>query len=855
LADRCEIYFEDSLISKERILKKYAEFFASALSGGEHAVSIALHTGSVCFNVLAYIVAALGCIRFDGTDPETIVASLNIGDMVLYKNKRYRWLGRENKFNQLFCKLEQDGVGKNGPETLYIPYEKNKHLLKPYRGESNITDGRGIKKTNANRADFISYLFGNDARDIPSITEVSTVVVAERKVFERIVKGVRIIYGNGERKAIPLLDLVTASYYADGGKEYPLGGNAGKNNPVLKVAGKVSTARDLALDKSGSRVIGLMVINPDAIQKGGSELSDLLNRESLKFAHVAGAIDNEGIGNIVAEQSESLVFACTREFLSQNSLPPEENNPLTAELERQINKIVNNKLTVIPVDGGCSWEIYEKVKKALFTLRKSDLRDDLKQHFIRSAYSLLNMFTTAVFPMRMLETAISKGVVCGETIGTRLEELKESAKNAESMGALCADISEALSGMYARIVDDCPKQIALKAQLRDSKARKIAVIVPKPFYIDILKIDSELCGYDADFVTANRFDGTTDYDQIVVAGNFSGKRFDPLKSKAAADIRILLYDCEMHIFKRNERKAGKFERVLNSMLGICKDERDDAMIADDEDSINIFEDESVELERFIEEFDINRYAVKGIYGNTSADVKEVYAVGRFADGERILFSEYYSAVVFDETNRKVAETSVAALAPGDLLVFANRDDYTRNTVDHIYESLQESGKFDAKISAATKKAAHWKETLRGYQNARNLSYGALAEGLHKQGSSLRESAVRQWLAEESHIVGPREAKTLEHIAQLTQDSELLEDAAGCFEACRIVRSRRKKILDLISKAIAEKLSGKMPPKGSELEIVYYNIEKLCTMLRLEFVSVLDEPKRVPINLINKPLSE
>jgi Ethanolamine utilization protein EutJ (predicted chaperonin) len=111
------------------------------------------------------------------------------------------------------------------------------------------------------------------------------------------------------------------------------------------------------------------------------------------------------------------------------------------------------------------------------------------------------------------------------------------------------------------------------------------------------------------------------------------------------------------------------------------------------------------------------------------------------------------------------------------------------------------------------------------------------------------------LIEESHIVGPREVKTLEHIAQLTRDHRLLEDTGGYFEACRIVRRQRKKILDLIGKAIVQKLGGRIPIKGGELEIVFNNVERLSTTLELEIISVLDEPKTVPVNLINKPLSE
>ena len=58
----CDIYFEDFLISKEMLLRKYREFFAEAISAKERVSYVTLHTGSICFDVIAYIIAALICI-------------------------------------------------------------------------------------------------------------------------------------------------------------------------------------------------------------------------------------------------------------------------------------------------------------------------------------------------------------------------------------------------------------------------------------------------------------------------------------------------------------------------------------------------------------------------------------------------------------------------------------------------------------------------------------------------------------------------------------------------------------------------------------------------------------------------
>ena len=120
---------------------------------------------------------------------------------------------------------------------------------------------------------------------------------------------------------------------------------------------------------------------------------------------------------------------------------------------------------------------------------------------------------------------------------------------------------------------------------------------------------------------------------------------------------------------------------------------------------------------------------------------------------------------------------------------------------------------------------------------------------------MQEQGIRQWLVSDSHIVGPREESTLRQIAEMTQDPDLLSDVSGYFNACRTVRRQRIKILELIAKAIEDKLSGNQPPHGSELEIVYNNVENLSETLELEVITLLDEGVSVPINLINKPITD
>ena len=203
--------------------------------------------------------------------------------MVLFKGQRYRWKGIRKECGNLCMVIEQDGKGKNGKTVSYLPLERNKHLIRPYYGDSQITDGRGVKRRKTNREDFLSFAFDVDVAEIPTQIDVAIVIVAERGTFGEICKQVRIVYGEG--KSVSLLDIIPAAYYTSSGEEHQYGLNPTKAEPVLKVTRKISTARDLVLDKHGNKVVGLLVTGGVALTENGSELADLLRRKVAGMAY------------------------------------------------------------------------------------------------------------------------------------------------------------------------------------------------------------------------------------------------------------------------------------------------------------------------------------------------------------------------------------------------------------------------------------------------------------------------------------------------------------------------------------------------------------------------------------------
>jgi len=867
IEEKCDIFYDDALLSKERIIEKYLKFFASQFDPTTRSVSFAFHTGSLCFDVVSIAAIAIGCLAYEYSTNDEILSALNKDDMVLFRGERYRWGGVEYfSIHPDAPKIEcvvlwQDAKGKNGPTSLRMPFNKCKHLIKPYLGTSSVTDGRGIRKTKSNRNDFISYILDIPPEDVPAALDLAVVVVADKNVFIEICKHLIIRYK--EDRSVRLTDIVPVSYYTSNGERFQIEKNASKSEAVLKVTCNMSMARNLVLDRNGNTVIGLLVQNSETLDINSAELNDLLRRRSLKFAYVTTPFNSDSCTFAMEKYESAKMFACTKALLSDSDYEVRSPNKLTNELNRQITNILVHKTNTITIKGFCSWNQYKKIKEKLYTVKQSQWSGEDRDDFILSAIALMNLFQTSFFSMKRMERAILSGEINPTIVSPeeRIEKLMEIASGTMYMRDQCSEIVSALLEMYSFLYDSSPKEAALIAFLKENHNRKVALIVPKAYYIKIFEntflneFQNVVC------VTSNRFDMHDKFDIIVATGDIIGKKFDAIQCFSAPDVTLLLYESEEKTFSYRKKRSVKSEHKLNARIkGLIGDEYQNASDPEESNDTEVTEHTMQafsDLDTFAESigmFDIRKFTV-GNSGGESNTTAEVQFVGTFVSGERILFSKYYSAVVLDRNENTVNEKKPDKLLPGDILVFTKRNDYTSNIVDSIFDRLMQSKKLSVEVQDAAEKSCYWKEALLEYKESNSLTYRSVAKELKKHGSSLQEMTVRQWLNEESHIIGPRDLKTMKIIAQVTQDPYLLKDPEGYFDACRIVRHYRREILLLIAQAVNDRLSNKHPKHGSVFEVVYENIDRLSETLELENIYKLDNTETVNIGMVNRPISE
>ena len=870
MAEKCGIFYDDLLISSEDIIENYLRFFSAQFNLEQKVTSFAFHTGSLCFDVASVAALMLACFVYNLSSNEDILKSLSIGDMVLFKGERYRWNGITtavpglHTIDKEYVCLIQDGKGKNGASSTYIPYDINKAKIRPYFGDSVVTDGRGIRRNNNNRNEFLSYVLEIPESDVPSTLNVSVVVIADKNRFIDICQHLYISYK--DEKKVQLTDIVPVSYFTESGEEMQIGQNLSKAEAVIKAVSKVSVARDLILDKHNNKVVGLLAINAKSLSTNASDFKDLLRRKTLRFAIVTSVINSESSNIAIEQYDEASIFACTRDTLSDISTIVRCPNKLTTELSRQVRNIIGRDMETIEISDGLTWEEYKKIKNNIYMIRQSSWDESEKEEFVLSALALINLFTSAFFSMERMEYAISQKLINTAVLSpaARIQNLRELALKSLSMKIACEEVIGAISSMYNHLYTSSAKENRLQELLSANRDKKIALVVPKAYYVDLYKIyfKTVFPNVLVTCCTANRFDQQEQYDLIIVVGDVVGKRFDPIQCYASSRLMILLYECEKKIFKHRKRLSEKNERKLTARAkGLKGDEYERAITSSTEDLDEVLDEsirEFANLDEFVANvgmFDIRRLVSSGQSSGNYSGTAEVNYIGTFTSGEQILFSKYYTAVVFDRMAQKVVETSPDKLLPGDVLVFTKRNDYTRNIVDLIFEQLLQNRKLAKDVQDAAEKAMYWKKVLRKYKIQNNFTYREIAEEMKKLGGTLQEVSIRQWLDEESHIVGPRKEDTMLLIARLTDDEYLKRDPKAYFEACRLVRHYRREILNLIAQAINDKLSNKKPEKGSVFEVVYDHVEHLSETMELERIFELEETAVVSNSLINRPIIE
>ncbi len=153
---RCQVYLEGQRIDNESLLQLELKYLSQTTSQVEHNTAFFLHSGSICYDAVAFALCIITNMVLDTNTGEKEILNYEIGDKVIYKNRRWEYLGTEVIDKEIRYKLYD---GKS--ETRYISKSLLGQLI-PYNGNAEKLGAQGGKSHISKRLEFLKVTTGSD---------------------------------------------------------------------------------------------------------------------------------------------------------------------------------------------------------------------------------------------------------------------------------------------------------------------------------------------------------------------------------------------------------------------------------------------------------------------------------------------------------------------------------------------------------------------------------------------------------------------------------------------------------------------------------------------------------------------
>jgi len=854
ICENCEIVFQGETIAKEGILAAYSQFLLSSLDGEGSKVCVSLHTGSLCFDIMLVIYLTLLCINKDDTTVDDIIHTMEVESPVIYGKSRAIFKGLDEKGYAIIYQEIIDHGHVCSATTFLSP--KSFYKIKPYKGSSKRLDGRGLRAGTTERSKFIEAILNKDEEEISAITQKSVIIITNRDIADNLVRGLSLKYNDG-KNSIKLTRLVTASYFTEG-DEYRYPGNSGRNDAALKFMNKPSLARELIIGDEEKSIIGIAVIGKEIYNSGRTELTSLLKRKSILFSCISYPIELDNTRGLVDDFEDAELFACTSQLLKLYSISEVQEGKLLSKLNQEILTALNKKILIRLINGSETWDVYS-VKQSINFLKNNCNDDENIEQFIIYGYSLLNLFSTAIFPIKTMEYMIETNSLACKSPKIILEILDETAlRYTGIVSDKMKYIIDKLKQIYFSIYNENMKSDELITAFKySSPEKKWAVVVPKVYYKNIFEkliFEKTKRKYNCYIETATKFDTTQNYDEIIIIGQLFGKNFNVFFNLSTNIFTILQYEFENHQYNYKLAAFHKLEKIYNDRMNLVLESNDNNVDSDtklDLDKQKLLDDS---LQAFIENISLkNVLQTASLLRAEATNImqSDIFRIAKCVNGETIFFTKYFIPYIVNYNTSNISESEVSELAVGDILIFNKNNGESQDIVDDVLLGLidrkNEAGRF---LFNQYEDSKHWKKVLKKYMIDNNLSFKDISNEMKQNGIQKHEVTLRTWLNEDSHIIGPRDVESFYQIALICNEKSMLDSPERFYDACKYIRTTRIKILKALGNAVVKNFI-KSDESDEFYDYIAPKIHEISQVVQIE--TIIDaEDIRIPAYMANKP---
>lgn len=838
-------------LNKIKELKEYGEYVCDLLDAGEkHTTALLLHTGSIYYQVIAVTIAAIHCLFYSNTDVEELLSSLSGGEMLLFDGERVQFvgfiegasLGSCYKSGVTYC------VNNAGKGRIATPvYVAKNHNISLYRGDSDSLGARGIKNTLKERADFLE-IFGNRQKGKKVSTKInySFAVIADRELAEDVYRNTILTY-NG--KKYELAKIVTATYFSDN-ESYQLGSNPAKEEPIIRFYSKISACRDDIYEDKDKRILGCIACNEN-IWLGSSEIHDLADRRSLKYMLLLARTHYTDYSEWIGDEKYKLYAivpqVCDKQFTSCKTY-----NRNLIEFNKEVRAFANRKIETIFIDGGGNPSKILEIKNCLLKIKRDTLDGEEKEQFLMASYLLLNLCRSAFFPLSYCDKAFELKLLQWN-IAEKLNDVKSFADRQTGEVKVAAEfIYKNIAGLIDALYNSNPKGEYIKRQIINRK--RCCVVSPKAYYATLFLKWLEGCNVTGknfiDIVTPSSLGKSDGYeDNVIFSTVYLNRDYNEFAEFSYISAKVLCYPEERHQADVLDKAAKNGVRLIHDHnyfeyeLNLTEEREPVEEISSDMHIEDDFESEMDKLAKDLQLRGANSYLrTSKASGDGTSRIEKILAFGSGAVG---FFTKYYKG--YRINGEKIDEVALDDLKVGDSIIFTKETE-NKDIVDALLRQLLENQYKNTPYPQYYKWSVAWKEGLRQFMKEHGVSFKEITNMLALLGCDRRETTIRAWLYEETHIVGPRDLDSFVVIANIVKNHKAEEYKKGCDE----IRSLRTRILRLLGKAIIKNINS---DTTDELwDAILTKAENLSQIEQITGISNVEEGTRMPLYLINKPVN-
>jgi hypothetical protein len=812
---------------------------------------------------IAIVCAAFASIFYGEVNENEYFNQFFQDELVIRGREKYRFVGIDGDI----CILKSDDNKVATNNITKIPLN-NALDIRPYIGRSSKTGTRGSKKSLTNALVHLQNIVGDTYRNQAIVQPLCILIVCSKDKAQRFANEVSFTGDDGVFRFADVFSTAWARSADD--RDFYLG-EFGKSIPSVLFTNRISLAREILYDDEDydKRIFAVIFDNIESAES----IPEIADIKELIARRQHGRIvilqsDNkisDQINAVISDNTQTVVWSSEVLLSTIDDLYHQPENPDDRAIMDAINRTIDNSVERNVVKSPDAFSEIKYCKAFLKKLVRLRGKASDVDEFILCAYGLINLFEQAAFTMDEYERHIERNdtrIRSPEKQIGRLYKLADSL-SLEDYREDAQLVPIALEDVYKSISVHNFKRDELlrRLQIARDEGKVCGVVVPKRSFLDVT---GDVCfGFSqVKIILSSRLTRDVGVDRLIITATRNIKRdgFNPLAGRAASETILLEYDDET---VKNNCYQGMIDRAFTT-INLAAKRSASELFGETVDTASFDTDNQVDQRELDEveifETEITNIETEMVIGGTSSvfhpssTTLRAIRLAQFDTGEWALFSQYYTAYVLDEREKKLVEKSPIDLLPGDIAIFSASSEEITDFVDDILKRLISRG--NSTLFEHYERSKYWKRVLSEHMRVNKLTYRDISDAMKDLGHPRHAVTVGTWLREDSVIVGPRDADAFTAIGLVAENREIADHAKLYKESCDYIRSQRIKILDYVQASIMQSVIGIRGHDGKDAlsreETSYLgDVQKYARKLTIERIVPCE--RDVPGHLINRPM--